>query len=465
MSETPKNQSRRRPDMDTLYSINTDGSRNFIHPADVRGRWQNRINALWFFVLAVYFGLPWLQLGDKPAVLVDLPGRQAFLLGTTFTNQDFYLMFFLLTGIGFALFVVTAIWGRVLCGFACPQTIFLEGIFRRAERLIEGYHLDRIRRNRGPNTFDKVWRKIIKHLIFIIIASICAHTFIAYFIPVRELLARIAGGTHLWSTSFVWALCWTGILYFNYSWFREQTCLIICPYGRLQSSLIDSDTIIIGYDKKRGEPRGGGKEMGGDCIDCFRCVDVCPTGIDIRNGLQMECLGCTRCIDACDETMSRIKKPRGLIRFDSLRGFASEGKHSWRRPRVLIYAFFGLLGIVISLWAGTNREEYQANILRARGMPYVMEEERIRNLFNLHIQNKSSEPAVYGIASAAENSSELEFIIPQMEVALASGEDFEVPIFVYLPKSAYNDEIPLSFQITNQTTGDKKIVATLFRGP
>jgi cytochrome c oxidase accessory protein FixG len=453
----------RRPDRETVYTINTDGSRNFIHPADVKGYWHTRINALWIALLGVFFGLPWVSIDGRPAVLIDLPGHKTYLFGATFTNQDFYLMFFVLTGIGFALFMVTALWGRVWCGFACPQTVFLEGLFRRFERLIEGRRGDRIRRNQGPDTFDKVWRKLVKHSLFILISLLCANAFIAYFVPVQDLIHRIFTASHLGSPAFIWALAWSAILYFNYSWFREQTCQIVCPYGRLQSSLIDSDTVIIGYDEARGEPRG--KNSGGDCIDCFRCVDVCPTGIDIRNGLQMECLGCARCIDACNAVMERMGKPRHLVRFDSLRGFAGEKRASWRRPRVLIYIIFMLAGMVISLKVAGNREEFQANILRARGLPFVFEADRIRNLFSLHIQNKSSDTVTYTIAVNAESEPTLEFIIPQTEVTLGSGEDVEVPVFVYLPKASYHDSLPLTFKITDQSSGHLKEVTTLFRGP
>jgi len=458
---------RRRPDRETVYTINTDGSRNFIHPADVSGPWQKRLNAIWILMLGVYFGLPWLPIDGRPAVLIDLPGRKTFLFGATFTNQDFYLMFFVLTGIGFGLFVITALWGRIWCGFACPQTVFLEGIFRPIERLIEGRHSDRIRRNQGPDNFDKVWRKIIKHGLFISFAVLSGYALLAYFVPVRELLSRLFTTSQIGSPVSLWVLAWSAVLYFNYSWFREQTCHIICPYGRLQSTLIDSDTIIIGYDETRGEPRG--KDQGGDCIGCFRCVDVCPAGIDIRNGLQMECIGCTRCIDACNAVMKRLGAKPHLIRFDSLRGFAGEKRASWRRPRVLIYALFGLVGMAITLQVATSREAFQANILRARGLPFVLEAERIRNLFTLHLQNKGSDITVYTIevkaGDAVESTPVFEFIIPQTEIALAGGEDFEIPVFVYLPKTDYHDALPLDFEITDQTSGKVHIVTTLFRGP
>jgi cytochrome c oxidase accessory protein FixG len=308
---------KRRPDLDTVYSINADGSRNFIQPADVSGRWQVRKNLIFGLLLLFYLGMPWVEIGGKPAIHIDLPGRAAHLFGATFTNQDFHLVFFLVSGMGFALFVLTSLWGRVWCGYVCPQTVFMEGVIRKVERLIEGPSYARVKRNQGPWNLDKAWRKALKHAVFIVVALGFAHAFVSYFLPIRELLLSSP-----WEhrAAFLWTMFWAGVLYFDFAWFREQTCLIICPYGRLQSTLVDPDTVIIGYDARRGEPRSKRSETGGDCVDCFRCVEVCPTGIDIRNGLQMECIGCANCIDACDEVMDRIDKPHGLVRYDSERG-------------------------------------------------------------------------------------------------------------------------------------------------
>jgi cytochrome c oxidase accessory protein FixG len=233
----------------------------------------------------------------------------------------------------------------------------------------------------------------------------------------------------------------------------------------LQSALVDQDTIVIGYDKQRGEPRAKGKHEGGDCVDCYRCVEVCPTGIDIRNGLQMECIGCTHCIDACDDIMRRVGKPEGLVRFDSLRGFAGEARRSLLRGRVALYVVFGLIGLTVALWSASGRDPIQVNVLRARGLPYVLEEDRIRNLFNLHIQNKGAEPAVFRIEFERGEENSFEVILPQEVVRLGGGENQQVPLFVYLPRAAYAGEIPLRLTVTDSTTGTQKVVETLFRGP
>lgn len=455
----------RRPDLDTLYSINTDGSRNYLHPADVSGRWQRRQKYIWAVLIAVYAGLPWITIGGHPAIQIDLASRHAYLFGLTFTNQDFFLMFFVVTGLGFALFVTTALFGRVWCGFACPQTVFMEGVIRKIERWIEGPRTTRIRRNEGPWTFDKTWRKVIKNLAFLVIAYLVAHIFLAYFIPARELLGVVnhSPGEHM--LAFGWTMFFTLIFFIDFAWFREQTCLIICPYGRLQSALIDQDTVIVGYDAQRGEPRSKKKDEGGDCVDCFRCVAVCPTGIDIRNGLQMECLGCTRCIDACDDIMRKVGKPEGLIRYDSQRAFEGGHKVSLARPRVLLYAALGLIGLVVAGVSIADRDPFQANALRTQGMPYLLEGDRIRNLYSIHLQNKEDKPITLEIRGDDTAAPSLEFLISQPSVVLQPLEDQEVPVFVYVDRSQFHGAFPLDLVVTDPATGDSERLTVTFRGP
>jgi cytochrome c oxidase accessory protein FixG len=461
---TSRRRERRRPDLDTVFTINIDGSRNFLHPADVRGRWQVRKNIVLTLLFAIYLALPWIQINGKPAVHVDLPGRAAHVFGATFTNQDFHLVFFLVTGMGFALFVLTSLLGRVWCGFLCPQTVFMEGVIRRIERWVEGPRNARIARNFGPLTFDKLWRKTLKHVLFATVAALIAHVFLVYFIPVRELLQ--SNPREHW-VAFLWTVFWAGVLYFDFAWFREQTCLIICPYGRLQSALVDRDTVIIGYDEQRGEPRMKGVDEGGDCVDCYRCVEVCPTGIDIRNGLQMECIGCANCIDACDEVMERIEKPLGLVRYDSERGFES-GTRRFVRPRVWVYAALGLLGIVVFTSRVVGRTSFQANALRSAGVPFTLVDDTVRNLYTLHIQNKTGEPRTYSIAPTSALAADrpgLRFIVPQAEVEIGSFEDVEVPVFAELARSEYSGTFDFRFVVTDISSGEEQDVAVRFRGP
>ena len=380
----------RTPDLETPFVFNADGSRNFLHPADVRGRWQRRKNVVYAALIAFYLALPWVGVGGHPAALFDIPRRQAFLFGLALTGEDFWLLFFVLSGAGFALIVATSLWGRVWCGFACPQTVFLEGVFRRIERLVEGPRDTRIRRNLGPLTGDKLARKLAKHGIFIALCVAIAHAFLAYFIPARELLGIVrAAPTEHW-TAFLWATVMAALLYFDVAWFREQTCLVVCPYGRFQSALIDDDSVVIGYDAARGEPRVKATETGGDCIDCRRCVVVCPTGIDIRNGTQMECVQCTACIDACDNVMDRVGRPRGLIRYASLNGI-ERGERLKVTPRLVGYTVVLLaLGVLFAFLLFT-RSDVQTTILRAQGALFQkMPNGRFSNLYTVRVVNKTS---------------------------------------------------------------------------
>jgi len=455
----------RWPDKDTMYTVNPDGSRNFLHPADVKGRWQVRKNLAWTVLIFVYVALPWIKIGGRPAVHIDLPGRNAFLFGQTFTNQDFYLVFFILSGIGFALFVATSLWGRVWCGFACPQTVFLEGVFRRIERWIEGKREVRIRRNLGPMTGDKLWRKVLKHAIFLGLAAAMAHAFTAYFIPAPELRRAVLQNPSEHWAAFLWTLAWTGVLYFDYSWFREQTCLIICPYGRLQSALQDADTVVVGYDTARGEPRSKLNDEGGDCIDCHRCVQVCPTGIDIRNGLQMECVGCANCIDACDDIMDRVKRPRGLIRYDSQRGFETGKRRSLFRPRAFVYAALGLVGLTVFTIAASGRDPFEVKVLRAKGLPFTLQGGVVQNLYDLRIQNKTPEDRTYRIQVAAESVPDVEFILPEPTVRVAALGDEQVPVFARIPRDAFPGRFAVRFSIGDSAGGAIREADATFLGP
>ncbi|PIV80866.1 cytochrome c oxidase accessory protein CcoG [bacterium CG17_big_fil_post_rev_8_21_14_2_50_64_8] len=465
MSSSDTQDPKRRPDLDTVYSINPDGSRNFLQVAEVKGRWTTRRYFIFVLLIAVYLLAPWITVGGHPMVLIDLPHRAAYLMGASFTNQDFHLFFFVLIGLGIGLFVVTTVFGRVWCGFACPQTVFMEGVYRPLERLFEGRRIERMRRNKkgGP---DKWIRKVVKHTAFLFLAWNLSIAFMCYFIPTRQMLRDIPF-FHGDLTPLVWSMFWTAMLYFDYSWFREQTCLIICPYGRLQATLVDFDTIVIGYDERRGEPRHKGVETGGDCIDCQRCVEVCPTGIDIRNGLQMECIGCTNCIDACDEIMDKIGKPRGLIRFDSSRGFET-GKSQLLRPRFFIYAavILALCGLFVNRAA--QRESFQVTILRSQGLPFTFQEGKIRNLYSMHLQNKSTQRRVYLLTAAPDALADCpgtDFIIPQDRIELDPLSDVPLTAFAEMPRTSYSQPENFSFTVTDSITGETQNIKVRFLGP
>ncbi len=322
-----------KPNLDSVTTINDDGSRYFLHPADVTGRWVLARRLIGALLIAIYVLLPWIPINGNPAVFLDVEHRMFHLFGLTLVPQDLWVMFFAISGLGFALFFVTSLLGRIWCGWACPYTVFLDHVYRRIERWIEGDAPARRALDNAPWTPAKIFKRIVKHLLFAAISACIAHVFLSYFVSWRRLYGFMHEGPLQHATAFGIIAFLTLVLWFCFGYFREQFCIIMCPYGRLQGALTDDDTINVGYDEIRGEPRGTKGKTEGDCIDCRRCVQVCPTGIDIRNGLQLECIGCTACIDACDDVMTKIGRPRGLIRYDSFNGFAGK-THRFLRPRV-----------------------------------------------------------------------------------------------------------------------------------
>lgn len=425
----------RRPDLDSLFSVNPDGSRNAIHPADVRGRFQRRKHLLWFVLIGVYLALPWLRVDGRPAVLLDIGRRHFYLFGQTFNAQDFWLAFFLISGAGFTLFMVAALWGRLWCGYACPQTVFLEGVYRRIERLVDGNAQARVRLARAPLSPGKVARRVVKHALYLAVTLVLTHSFLGYFMPVAELLDAITSppGEHL--TAFLFMAVASLLIYVNFAWFREQLCIVICPYGRLQGALYDQDTVVVGYDRGRGEPRGAAGSAGaGDCVDCFRCVTTCPTGIDIRNGTQMECVGCANCIDACDEVMDKLGRARGLIRYDSQRGL-EEGRRRFLRPRVAVYAALLLIGAAVFTVASLSRAPFEVHLVRTPGPAFVLTDGMVQNSFRLHLVNKLPERRTFDLAGQAPAGGEL--VLGMSQVTVDSLADARIAVIVRVPRAAY----------------------------
>jgi cytochrome c oxidase accessory protein FixG len=370
-------------------------AREEIYPREVKGRYATlRWLCVWLTQL-FFYGLPWLEWNGRQAVLFNLDERKFYLFGLVLWPQDFIYLAALLIICAFGLFLVTAVAGRVWCGFACPQTVYTE-IFLWVERQCEGSRSTRIRLDRQPWSLEKVARKSVKHAVWGAIALWTGFTFVAYFVPLGTLVHEVAALT-IGAWEGFWILFYAFATYGNAGWMREQVCKYMCPYARFQSSMFDHDTLVISYDVKRGEPRApGGKRAAngaGDCIDCSMCVQVCPTGIDIRNGLQYECIGCAGCIDACNSVMDKIGKPRGLIRYATenalVNGLSNaEARKRVFRPRVLIYT--GLLAVLVAVTFGTLalRTPLKLDVIRDRGsMGREVDDDQIENVYRLQVMN------------------------------------------------------------------------------
>lgn len=473
-----------RPNLDSLGVLDDKGSRRYVYPADARGRFSRVKPWVYLVLIGIYLALPFLEVAGRPAVLIDIAQRRFFFFGLTLNAQDFWLAFFVLTGIGFLLIVLAALFGRIWCGWGCPQTVFLDGVFRRIERWIEGSAEQRRRLAMGPMTVEKLLKKGAKHAIYLGLSFVIAHIFLAYFTGAEQLGHMIADGPGAHMTTFVPALIFMAIIYGNFWWFREQLCIIICPYGRLQSVLQDKDTVNVVYDNVRGEPRGKlkkGKDFPilptvtaragsadvaeksqGDCIDCGRCIAVCPTGIDIRNGHQLDCIGCAYCIDACDEVMLKVERPKGLIRYDSLRGVET-GKRRFLRGRVYFYAVMGALGFVVASVVMLGNDPFEANLLRARTTPFVIEQDHLRNAASLHVVNKSAELATFSIKAAGDSERFIEIPVPSIEVEPFGGRD--VPLVVRVPRADYVKDMIVHVEVGVSYTTEVKRVPVKVLGP
>ena len=392
-------QKNKRPNLISVTTINPDGSHYILHPADVSGRFTFFRRLFGILLIAVYVLLPWIPINGAPALFLDVENRRFHIFGLTLLTQDLWVFFFLISGLGFSLFFVTALLGRLWCGWACPYTVFLEHVFRRIERWIDGDANARRKLDQAPSSARKTIRRIIKQGLYILAATVIAHVFISYFVSLPRLYEFMREGPLQHGATFTIISALTAVLWFCFAWFREQFCIILCPYGRIQSALTDEETVVIGYDEKRGEPRGKASDPNaGDCIDCHRCVQVCPTGIDIRNGLQMECIGCAACIDACNDIMRKVNRPTGLVRYDSTSGLAGK-KRRILRPRVWLYAGMGMIGfLALGFTAFHKAKPVFAEVSRMRGAPFFVDPTVVRNHYQLRLLNKRNQPVTFTVS-------------------------------------------------------------------
>ncbi|MCP5272036.1 MAG: cytochrome c oxidase accessory protein CcoG [Burkholderiaceae bacterium] len=430
-----------------------------IYPRAVKGWFASwRWVFVWLTQL-LFYGLPWLQWGGRQAVLFDLEAQRFYIFGLLLYPHDLIFLAALLVLSALALFFFTAVAGRLWCGYTCPQTVYTE-IFMWAERWIEGDRLARMRLDESRWTWNKIWRKGAKHAAWLSIALFTGFSFVGYFTPIRELTsAAVDGSVSGWNA--FWVLFYGGATYGNAGFLREQMCKYMCPYARFQSALIDKDSLIITYDAGRGDPRGSRSKKAsaaehglGDCIDCTLCVQVCPTGIDIRNGLQNECIGCAACIDICDDVMDKMGYAQGLIRYSTENGVAN----GWSRlqmfkralrPRVLIYG--GLLSAASVAFAVsvTMRSPFKFDIVKDRGaLGRVIDEGTVENVYRIQIMNRTEAPQTYRIsASGIDGLQTLAAPVKAGPAAVAS-----VSVNLRLPyaaaQSLQGKAVPVRFEIT-----------------
>lgn len=383
---------------DSLGTVKDDGKRNWIYPKKVSGKFYKWRTYLSWVLLAILFAGPFIQVGGRPYMLFNIFERKFIIFGAAFWPQDTHLLIFLLLIFFVFIILFTAVFGRVFCGWACPQTLFMEMVFRKIEYLIEGDANQQRKLNEMPWNGEKIWKKGLKMTIFVLISLLISHTVMAYLIGIDQVKEIVSQPPSAHMAGFIGLMAFTGIFLFVFSWFREQACIVVCPYGRLQGVLLDANTINVTYDHVRGEPRGpirknkAEESPKGDCVDCSLCVQVCPTGIDIRNGVQMECVNCTACIDVCDEVMDKVERPRGLIRYASDNSVL-QGTQKLITPRVKLYSFLLVLlvGAFVALIA--TRDDLGATVTRFRGMTYQARETgEISNLYEVTFINKTFDP-------------------------------------------------------------------------
>ncbi len=365
----PKNQF--ELDEERLATTDETGHRVYLYPEDTNGIWKNRRHIVYWILIFVYLVLPWIHINGRQAFQLNIFKREFTLLGYTWFGVEPIVIFLSLVSIIFFIAFMTSIFGRIWCGWGCPQTVFIQTIFLKIEKLIEGSARKRREMDNGPLTAEKFVKKVIKWTIFAIIASHIAHTFMGYLVGTRELFNMTMNNPMENKGFFIAVSIFTAIILLDFGWFREQFCIIACPYGRMQSVLMDNNSLVVAYDTKRGEPRRGNvaKDQEGDCINCYHCVKVCPTGIDIRRGTQLECIACTNCIDACDEVMEKIHKPKGLIKYTTENELRGE-KLSGIRVRSIIYIALSLVFISSLAYFISNSGNLKFQFYRGTELPY-----------------------------------------------------------------------------------------------
>ena len=449
------------PSKDEPHAVAFYEKHKKIYIREVKGWWANWRWILVWLTQAVFYLAPWLTWHDRQAILFHIVERKFYLFGLVLWPQDVFYLAVLLIVSAYALFLFTAIAGRLFCGYACPQTVYSE-IFMWLENRIEGDRSARMKLDQGPLTARKIRLKTVKHALWLIISLWSGFTLVAYFTPMQELLAALPFGLSGWE--FFWVFFYAGFMYMQAGFLREQVCKYMCPYARFQGVMFDPDTLVITYDPERGEPRGARKkgasgEQLGDCVDCGLCVAVCPTGIDIRNGIQYECIGCGACIDACEPVMDKIGKPRGLIRYTTENALAQHFTKKdvlshLARPRIVLYSVVLVLICLATAWSMATRVPLMVDVIRDRStLSREADDGSIENVYNLKLMNTTESAQRYRLTVDGLAGIRLSEEAP---IEVRSAENHEVTVVVQVPpESGKSGANPIYFNI--QAESDAKI--------
>jgi len=444
-------------------------SQKKIYPREIGGRFADLSKLATISLLGLFYLIPWLMWNDRQAILFDLPARKFYLVGLTLWPQDFPYLALLLIIAALSLFFFTALAGRLWCGFACPQTVWTEA-FIWMEQLTEGTRSQRMKLDKAPWSWNKIRRKASKQFLWIAFSIWTGFTFVGYFEPIRELNHQFMTLTVSGWTAF-WGLFYGFATYGNAGYMREQVCKYMCPYARFQSAMFDKDTLIISYDEKRGEPRGGRSRAAdpklaglGDCIDCQLCVQVCPTGIDIREGLQYECIACAACIDACDSVMDKMNYPRGLVRYTTEHALKSKETHVIR-PRMMVYGalLMVLVGVLMSSMA--LRTPIILDVIRDRNSLYrELPGDLIENIYTIKVINQSNDARVFKLSIEGVQGIHLDG--EYHEVAVDGGGVFSLPLRVRVQREHARGVMKIDFIAeAMDDSGDRRVEDSRFLGP
>jgi cytochrome c oxidase accessory protein FixG len=451
---------------DQLGIVSKEGKRKWVYPKKPEGRFhRGRILASWI-LLAILFVTPFLRFNGHPLMLFDITERKFIVFGLIFGPHDYVLFALAMISTIVFIFLFTVVFGRLFCGWICPQTVFMEMVFRKVDYWIEGNPVRQKQLNDSSWTGNKIFKKLFKHGIYFFLSFLIANMLLAWIIGSEKLLKISSAPPSEHMSGFVAILVFTGVFHWIFGWFREQACILVCPYGRLQGVLLDRNSIVIAYDFIRGEPRGklrkSEERVIGDCIDCHQCVDVCPTGIDIRNGTQLECINCTACIDACDSIMDSIAKPSGLIRYDSIEGIEKKTR-SLITPRSIGYSIVLIILISLLAYLVSTRSDIDVTILRTGGIFYQEQpDDYISNLYDVKALNKTFEsvPLSFKLKNGDGKISVL-----GDSLVIKTQESVSVKLFIMLKRDQIKSmNTPLQIEVLRNSEV-VQIVETSFLGP